>query len=162
MPLRIARPKPPETEFRRKRAPPPQATKLLLYSLAAGLVFMGTLAVVFIPIYLQHANQPAVEVIDLIAQAGGRLNVTNTNLALGLEKFNATLRRDNVTIAALTAGLTGSTATLSFSDADGNGLLDRGDYFTIVANVPASYRFEVWQVDVGRLIGFYGWEGVLT
>ena len=61
MPLRIARPKKPEAEFRRKRSPPPQATKLLLYSLAAGLVFMGALAVVFVPRYLENLNQPAVE-----------------------------------------------------------------------------------------------------
>jgi len=162
MPLRIARPKPPETQFKRSRAPPPQATKLLLYSLAAGLIFMGTLAVVFVPIYLENANQPVVEVINLSAESGGRLTVSSSNVVLDLTKFNASLQRDGFVIASLAAGLADGGAALRFSDSNGNRGLDAGDYFTLVATVAGSYRFEVWQVDVGRLIGLYAWEGILT
>lgn len=163
MPLRIARPKKPETEFRRKRSPPPQATKLLLYSLAAGLVFMGALAVVFVPRYLSNLNQPAVEILFLNAQAGGRLVVGETAFSLGLANFNATLYRDDVPFARLGPGLKESNASLQFTDANGNGLMDQGDFFTVIGSEPGhSYRLEVRQVDVGRLVGSYAWTGAWT
>lgn len=160
--MKIPRPKPPETSFKRTRTPPPQATRLLLTSLAAGLIFMAVLAIVFIPRYLEYANPPTVEIVQLDALPGGRLNVTGSSAVLSLSDFNATLSRDNVTIASLGAGLTGGGPTLRFTDANGNGQLDPGDYFTVGASVQGSYRFEVWQVNVGKLVGLYTWEGVLS
>ena len=160
--MKIPKPKPPETSFRRKQGPPPQATRLLLASLAAGLIFMAALAVVFIPRYLQFVDQPSVEIVNLTAEAGGRIVVAATSAVLGLDRFNATLLRENVTVATLGSGLAGGNATLTFTDANGNGLLDDGDYFTVSASVVASYRLEVRQTDVGRLVGLYAWEGVLS
>lgn len=159
--MKIARPKPVETQFRRKRAPPPQATKLLLYSLLAGLIFMGTLAVVFIPRFLE-TPQAAVEIVDLTAAAGGRIDVNASTLQLSLSLFNATLYQDNVSLAHLGGGLGPATAALTFTDANGDRQLDAGDYFTVHATVAASYRLEVWQTDVGRLVGFYSWTGILS
>lgn len=159
--MKIARPKPPETEFRRKRAPPPQATKLLLYSLLAGLIFMGTLAVVFIPRFLETPQAP-VEIIELSAVPGGRIVVNASSFQLSLSLFNATLYQDNATLARLGGGLSPATAALSFTDANGDVKLDDGDYLTVHVTVAASYRLEVWQTDVGRLIGFYTWTGILS
>ncbi len=162
MPLRIARPQTQETPFRRKRAPPPQATKLLLYSLSAGLVFMAVLAIVFVPRYLENLNQPAVEIIRLQDQGGGRLVVQATAFALPLSDFNATLSRDNTTIAELGPGLNGTTAALSFRDENGNLRLDQGDVFVVTVSAQGSYRLQVWQRDVGRVVGLYAWSGVLA
>ena len=44
--MRIARPRRPTAVFKRKRSPPPQATKLIRYSMVAGIVFIVLLAVV--------------------------------------------------------------------------------------------------------------------
>ncbi len=47
--MKIVRPSQPQVDFKRKRSPPPQATKLLTYSLATGIVFMVLLGIVFLP-----------------------------------------------------------------------------------------------------------------
>lgn len=159
--MKIARPKPPVTEFRRKRAPPPQATKLLLYSLLAGLIFMGTLAVVFIPRFLETPQAP-VEIVELTLAAGGRIVVNTSSFQLSLSLFNATLYENNATLAHLGTGLSPATGALSFTDANGNGQLDIGDYFTVHVTVAATYRLEVWQTDVGRLVGYATWTGILS
>jgi hypothetical protein len=49
-----------------------------------------------------------------------------------------------------------------FADANGDALLDQGDYFIVSATAQASYRLQVWQQDVGRLVGIYSWEGALS
>jgi hypothetical protein len=160
--MKIPRPKPAETEFKRKRGPPPQATRLLLSSLAAGLVFMAVLAVVFIPRYLQYANQPPIEVIKLLVSGGGRINVTSANAALDLSLFNATLLRNNVTVGFLASGLSSGTSILNFTDANRDGLLGVGDYFQVTSTPQNFYRLQVWQVDVGKLVGLIEWTGKVS
>ncbi len=163
--MKIPRPKPPETEFKRKRAPPPQATKLLLASLSAGLIFMGLLAVVFVPRYLEGLNQPPSTILDLALNttaSGPRIVVTGSTVNLDLSKFNATLSLNNATIASLSAGLGGGTASLRFVDANGDGKLDVGDYFEVQATQQGDYRFEIWQVDIGYRVGVQLWTGALT
>lgn len=163
--MKIARPKPPETQFKRKRGPPPQATKLLLSSLTAGLIFMGLLAVVFVPRYLENLNQPPVVVLEIRAiraNASVRLEVVASSVSLALSTFNASLLQDNATIASLPAGLTGGGATFRFVDANGDLALDAGDYFAMGVAAQASYQLQVWQLDVGRLVGVYSWQGALS
>ncbi len=160
--MKIARPKPPETQFKRKRGPPPQATKLLLYSLAAGLVFMGLLAVVFVPRYLENLNQPPVAVFEIVASPGGHLEINTSSISLALSRFNASLLQENVTIASLSMGLAGGNATFYFVDANKDGLLDESDYFVVGVTAQASYRLQLWQQDVGRLVGIYSWAGALS
>ena len=160
--MKIVRPRPPETQFKRKRGPPPQATKLLLSSLAAGLIFMGLLALVFVPRYLENLNQPPVVVLEITASLGGRLEINTSSVSLALSKFNASLLQNNVTVASLPAGLADVNTTLRFFDANGDSLLDTGDYFVVGVTVRASYRLQIWQEDVGRLVGVYSWEGLLS
>ncbi len=162
--MKIPKPKPPETEFKRKRGPPPQATKLLIASLSAGLVFMALLAIVFVPRYLEFLNPPPSTLLNLEINTTGtapRIVVTYALYGLDLSRFNATLYRDNATVASLAAGLGGGTAALAFTDANNDRLVDAGDSFTIQAAVQGSYRFEVWQVDVGHLVGVQTWTGAL-
>ncbi len=160
--MKIARPKPPETDFKRKRSPPPQATKLLLSSLAAGLVFMGLLAIVFVPRYLDNLNQPPVVVLTITAIPGARLEVNASSLSVPVSNFNASLLQDNVTIASLPGGLAGGNSTFRFVDANGDLALDAGDYFSIGTTVQSSYQLQVWQRDVNRLVGVYSWQGALS
>ncbi len=160
--MKIPRPKPPETEFKRKRAPPPQATKLLVASLSAGLVFMALLAIVFVPRYLENLNPPpsTLLTLDLNTTSGApRVVVTFALYDLNVSKFNATLTRGNATVAALPSGLSPPNAGLSFTDANGDGLLDAGDYFTLPAGPQGTYHFEVWQTDVGNRVGVLSWTG---
>jgi len=140
----------------------PQATKLLLSSLAAGLVFMGLLAVVFVPRYLENLNQPPVVVLSIRADVGARLEIATASVSLPLSTFEASLLQDNVTIASLPAGLGGGDATFRFVDADGDLTLDAGDYFTTGVTTQASYQLQVWQRDVDRLVGVYSWQGALS
>ncbi len=161
--MKIPRPKPPETQFKRKRAPPPQATKLLIASLSAGLVFMAVLAIVFVPRALE-ANQPPSTLLHLglnETASPTRIEVTYALVDLGLAKFNATLLRNNVTVATLPAGLNATAGGLGFTDANHDGLLDAGDYFTLPAGPQATYQFQVWQGDVGHLVGVLTWTGVI-
>ena len=162
---KIPRPKAPEAEFKRKRAPPPQATKLLVASLSAGLIFMALLAIVFVPRYLENLNPPPSTLLDLSLNttAGApHIMVTFALYNLALSDFNATLYRDNVTIATLPAGLGGGASTLSFTDANHDGLLDLGDFFTVQVSAQGAYRLEVWQGNVGHLVGVQSWTGTIA
>ena len=168
--MRIARPKRREVDFKRKRSPPPQATKLLTYSMIAGIVFIALLGIVFVPQALRP--QPTTEVINpenggrfrLDTSNGTRLYVDTSTAALGFAEFNATLWVSNTTgcpastecaFAHLDSGLvTGESANLRFVDSSANGLLDAGDYFAIRPPQPGCYRFVVYQVDIGKLAGF--------
>jgi hypothetical protein len=165
--MKIARPSKPEAPFTRKRSPPPQATKLLRSSLLAAVVFMILLAIVFLP--RMFPNQVPVEVVNpgnngmlrLDTTNGTRLYVDATTVSLELVKFKANFTRDGIVIGNLGAGLvSGANATLRFVDGNGDNLLDAGDYFVIAVSPTGCYRFEVFQIDVGRVAGFYGpWGG---
>ncbi len=160
--MKIPRPKPPETQFKRKRGPPPQATKLLLASLSAGLVFMALLAIVFVPRYLENLNPPPSTLLALgynTSAGSPRIEVLTALYALNLSTFNATLARDNVTVASLSAGLAGTSGGFGFADANHNGLLDAGDYFTLPTGPQGTYRIEVWQVNLGHRVGYLTWTG---
>jgi hypothetical protein len=161
--MRIARPKRPDAAFRRKRSPPPQATKLLWYSMIAGIVFIGLLGIVFIPQALRP--QATTEVVNpenngkfrLDTTNGTRLYVDSTTASLGLAEFNATFWVGDVVFGRLEPRLVARNATLGFADANGNQLLDSGDYFAIQPPPRGCYRFEVYQVNVGKLAGFLRW-----
>ena len=160
--MRIARPKPPETSFRRKRAPPPQATRFLLASLATGLIFVALLAVVFVPRGLDFGNQIPTVLVELrIATEGGvRILVNATTAVYSLSEYGAVLTRDNETIASLGPGLAGGSVALAFVDYDADGRLDPGDSFPLSASIPGSYRFEIF-FRLDRRVGFLAWDGAL-
>lgn len=157
--MRIARPSRPEVPFKRKRSPPPQATKLLTYSLATGIVFMVLLGIVFLPRMFVDQSPVALLQLELGPGAGTTLVVNATTAVLPLSKFRAAFARNSVTIASLSAGLAGGNATLSFVDTNTTGYVDRGDYFALTAPPPGCYRFDVYQVDVDRRVGFATWGG---
>ena len=159
--MRIVRPRKPSPVFKRKRSPPPQATKLLRVAMGSGIVFMILLGAVFLP--RMFPAQPPVAIIELQQSNATRIDVITVTAALTLQKFNATYSRDGVIIGRLSTGLANGTAGLRFVDANGNGLLDPGDRFEItIPCVPTStYRFEIFQVDVDRRVGFLAWSGCL-
>jgi hypothetical protein len=161
--VKIPPPAQPEAPpFKRKRGPPPQATKLLVASLGAGLVFMALLAIVFVPRYLDNLNPPPSTLLKLelnTTTSTPRIVVTSALYSLDLSRFNATLSMGNATIGSLGAGLTGGRGALTFVDANRDGSLDMGDYFVFAASGQGSYHFEVWQVDVGHRVGVLSWTG---
>lgn len=160
--MKIPRPKKPETEFKRKRAPPPQATKLLVASLSAGLVFMALLAIVFVPRYLENLNPPPSNLIGLsydTTTGSPRILVMSVLFDMNVSRFNATLTRDNGTIGTLPAGLAGTSGGLSFTDANHDSLLDPGDFFTVPSSPQGTYAIWIWQIDVGHIVGHDAWTG---
>lgn len=163
--MRIARPKEPVAAFKRKRAPPPQATKFLFWSTVIGLSFVVVLAVVFIPRALEHGNPCASTFLKLRfvrIDKNPAIGVNETAISLNRSAFVASLTRDQVEIARLPAGLTNGTTTLAFVDNNSDALVNPGDHFTLDASIRGTYRFEVRLVCDDRLVGGIAWPGILT
>lgn len=165
--MKIPRPREAERSFARARPPPTQATKLLLASMSAGVIFIVALAVVFIPRALQQEGQPPIPRITLVvSSAPGRawVNVTDATVAAPLVEYNATVFRKigtaTVVIGALPT-LNSIDGDLSFSDTDGDGRLTAGDSFEIVIREPGgAYTLQIWYRPVGKLVGLAGpWSG---
>jgi len=157
--MKIRRPSTPEVPFKRRRSPPPQATKLLTYSLAAGIVFMVLLAIVFLP--RMFPDQPPIEIVrgfHFESQNGTQIYIDSVTVSLELSRFRANFSVGGVEMARLGPGLGGGNATFRFVDGSlPNGLLDSGDYFQVSPPPTGCYRLEIFQVDVGRLTGSLTW-----
>lgn len=159
--MKIARPSRPEVPFARKRSPPPQATKLLTYSLAAGIVFMVLLGVVFLPRMFPSQPPLATPVEMRFNTTATRLEVTSVGALVELSKLKAVFLRDDVMVVSLGPPLGGGNATFSFADADRDGVLGPGDYFSVSAGPTGCYRVDVFQLDAGStfLVGREIWGG---
>ena len=158
--MRIARPRKPAAAFKRKRSPPPQATKLLRYSMISGIVFMVLLGLVFLP--RMFPAQIPVAIIELRLQPNvTRIDVVSVTETFQPGRFRADYSQDGVVIASLDAGLSNRTVGIVFVDANTNGYLDPGDHFDIhiACSASSTYRFEIFQVDVDRRVGFLSWSG---
>ncbi|TLZ95099.1 MAG: hypothetical protein E6K04_00475 [Methanobacteriota archaeon] len=157
--MKIRRPSSPEVPFKRRRSPPPQATKLLTYSLAAGIVFMVLLAIVFLP--RMFPDQTPIEIVRSFhfeSQNGTQIYIDSVTVSLELSRFRANFSVDGVEMARLGPGLGGGNATFRFVDGSPpDGLLDSGDYFQVSQPPIGCYRLEIFQLDVGRLTGSLTW-----
>jgi len=156
--MRIARPRKPMAVFKRKRSPPPQATKLLRYSMVAGIVFIILLGVVFLP--RMFVNQtPVATPVTMAFTTSTRLEVTSVGAFVSLSKLDANLTRDNSPVATLGPPLGGSNATLAFTDADGDGRLSPGDFFSVTAGSTGCYRLTISQAEPGSkfVVGQQRW-----
>lgn len=164
--MRIARPPRPGGPFKRRRSPPRQATRLLLASLAAGIIFIALLAIVFVPRLLQEGGQTpsAIFTLRIDTQAGPRIVVDRATLLLNRSLFRADLTLDgDVVLGSLSYGLADGTPPLAFVDADPDGNVGPGDYFSIEASLDGRYRFEVFQSgNPVRLVGLIEWTGALS
>ena len=156
--MRIARPRRPTAVFKRKRSPPPQATKLLRYSMVAGIVFIVLLGVVFLPRMFVDQSGVATPV-KMTFTTSTHLEVTSVGASVSLSKLQAVLVRDKVTAATLGPPLGGSNATLAFTDADGDGHLSPGDFFLVPAGSTACYRLDINQIEPGAVftVGQQDW-----
>ena len=157
--MRIARPKRPAAEFKRKRGPPPQATKLLRFSLISGIVFMVLLGIVFLPRMLVEQTPVATPVMMVVTDNATRVFVTSVGSLVSLSKLNASFHRDNVTVATLGPPLGDGNGTFSFVDADGDGSLGPGDYFALISGPTSCQRLDISQRESGStfLVGQKEW-----
>jgi hypothetical protein len=157
--MRIARPRRPDIAFKRKRGPPPQATKLLRYSMIAGIVFMVLLAIVFIPRGL--VNQPPLATPVEMRYNTTRVDVVSVGTALELSRFRAEFLQDGAIIAGLGPPLAGANGSFAFTDADTDGHLGPGDYFSFSAESTGCYRLDVIQIEAGstHIVGRETWGG---
>ena len=158
--MRIRRPSRPEAPFKRKREPPPQATKLLRYSLLAGIVFIILLAIVFVPQMLIQQDKVATPVAMKFVTTT-QLNVTSVGALVPLSKMKAMLLLNNTTAATIGPPLSGGSGNFTFTDANGDGLLGPKDYFTVVVGPFGCHRVDVLQIEPSStfLVGFERWGG---
>ncbi len=148
--MKIARPSRPEVPFKRKRSPPPQATKLLRSSFLAGVVFMVLLAIVFLP--RMFVNQEPVATPVVFRYNTTRLDVVSVGALVSLANLRAMLFQDNATLATLGPPLGGGNATFSFVDANGDGFLGPGDYFPFSVGGTGCHRVDVIQFAGGSTL----------
>ncbi|MEK6851068.1 MAG: hypothetical protein AABY30_00865 [Candidatus Thermoplasmatota archaeon] len=159
MPLRLParRRMGPTTEppFRRRTAPTPQATRLMRFSLAAGLVFVVVLGVVFIPRALEWgAVQPPAIVLIVSGDGPYVVNVSRASRAYALDVYRATLEAANgtatetVDMRPVAAGGSWAGGDVTFADADGDGGLSAGDGFTVQprAGTGWTYRLSIFYI----------------
>jgi hypothetical protein len=124
----------------------------------AGIVFVVLLGAVFLP--RMFVDQTPVAIVGLRLDSGpARIQVTNVTVSLELTKFRANFSENETVVASLPPGLASASGSIHFVDANGDGLLDAGDHFDIACNPAASYRFEIFQVDVDRRVGYLSWAG---
>jgi len=126
--------------------------------MVAGIVFIVLLGVVFLPRMFVDQNAVATPV-KMAFPTSTRLAVTSVGASVSLSKLQAVLVRDNATLATLGPPLGGSTASLAFTDADGDGRLTPGDFFSVPADPTACYRLDVVQLEAGAtfVVGQQGW-----
>lgn len=163
--MRILRPRKPNVPFKRKRSPPPQATKLLTYSMVAGIVFMVLLGIVFLP--RMFVSQPPVATpvemafVKDIPSNETRLTVISVGALVELSKLNATFSRDAETRATLGPPLGGGNSTFSFHDANNTGVLGPGDYFLVTASPTGTYHVFIYQFEGSSTfrVGSQSWTG---
>ena len=167
MPLRLPTRHPPkegEEPFKRRTPPTPQATRLMRLSLAAGILFVVILGVVFVPTAL-HYGSVRPPVVTLAASLTGPFNVTVTSVtaSFALGSYYVWL---NVTAGGnplLNCGnaqqpLVNDTAqcggVLTFLDLDGSGTLSVGDVFRVLrqSGSDVAYSLSVFNTsrDQGR------------
>jgi len=158
--MRIARPRRPVVAFKRKRGPPPQATKLLRTSMLAGIVFMILLGIVFLPRMFVDQTRVATPVVMTFVSAT-RLEVGSVGELVSLSKLQAMLFRDNATVAALGPPLIGVNGTFSFTDANGDRALSPGDFFTVSVGPTGCNRLDIVQIEPAStfVVGREIWGG---
>ena len=150
-----------DPEFRRRGAPPPAARRFLAASLSAGLILLAALAVVFLPIALQHEQLPPVPrvVLEVVSGSSGTLVVVNVTLDRSLSAYRVEFYWDNDAGTTLKAAIdplqNAATPFLSFRDVDGDGQLSAEDEFDLVISPEHRNRFLIIYVPAGRIVG--GW-----
>ena len=159
MPLRLParRRMGPTTEppFRRRTPPTPQATRLMRFSLAAGLLFLLVLAAVFVPRALEWGDmQPPAIVLSASGDGPFAVNVTTVSRTYALDQYRATLAAANgsttetVDLRPLAAGGSWASGNVTFDDADGDGRISAGDGFSVRPRPGAgwTYRLSIFYI----------------
>lgn len=149
--------------FTRRRPPSRQATRLMLFSALAAVGLAAVLAFFFLPPLLFYEDQPKGPHYQLGATLEDgtlRVRVDAASLPRPLGAFEVLLavnngtHTTNHTFGPLPEGIEG---LVSFTDANGNGVLDAGDYFLLAVEPGTTYTFLILPVDreedrgVGRL-----------
>lgn len=151
--------------FARRRPPSPQATRLMLLSALASIGLAAVLGYVFIPTLLFYEDQPKSPNYQLVAvQEGSVLRVTVDSVFMpgSLSDFEILLLVDSE--ADSERHLSGPLPSdipglMTFTDANGNGILDKDDYFLIELEAGKTYRLLILMVDREREegVGFLKW-----
>jgi len=121
---------------------------------------MILLGVVFLPRMFVDQTRVATPVV-LTFVSSTRLNVSSVGALVPLTKLNATLWRNNTLVATLGPPLGGVNGTFSFSDANPDGLLSPGDFFTVSVGPIGCHQVEIRQIEPAStfVVGREIWGG---
>jgi len=146
-------------QFRRKGSPPPNATKLLTFSVLSGVGLLIVLAIVFLPQGIQYSFQEYPPQIRLSAATGSivLVSVSQADRAVELTKFRIDLYREGSLAASLKLAESHSSDGLAFSDNNGNGSLDVGDTISVAHVEKGLYKLLIVFEPRGLNAGFVTW-----
>ena len=142
-----------ETPFRRRTPPTPQATRLMRVSLAAGVLLVVVLGIVFIPTALRY-GQVKPPVVTLVVSGASPFNVTVAFVSapFALDTYSVWLNVTSGASHVLDCGsrqepLANNTprcgGALTFSDVNGDGILSVGDRFVVRAQSGPSLAYKL-------------------
>lgn len=150
-------PPPERRSFRRRRPPSPQATRLMLVSLAASIGLAVVLGVVFLPILFEFEDRTRNPVYFLQAETQDgttRLTVFSASAPRPFDAFEVALLvwapgaeeelkdfHHGPLDPAIPVG------PVSFEDANANGILDEGDYFEVSVEDGTTYTLLILMAD---------------
>jgi hypothetical protein len=129
--------------FRRRRPPSPQATRLMIFALVASIGLAAVLSFVFLPVLFfweEQSKDPHYVLAAIPEGERTRIVVVGSTFPRQLGYFDVMLLVDsqNYSFGPISDGMEGM---VSFSDANGNGILDEGDYFLVEVEPGRTYTF---------------------
>ncbi len=148
--------------FKRKRPPSKEATRLMVFALLSSVGLAAVLGYVFLPTLLHWEQQPKDPHYELAVIREGSLSrvvVVGSSFPreLGYFEIHLAVDGENLTFGPLQNGMEG---TVSFLDANDNGILDREDYFLVEVETGKTYTFLIVPIEKSKEggVGYITWE----
>ena len=132
--------------FRRRRPPSAQATRLMLVSLVAALALAAVLSYVFLPKLLEFSGRPQAPYYELGRESldgTARITVVLASEPRALDAFDIGLiveaPDEDTRIVQTPLGTPDPAGAIAFVDANGDGILNVGDYFDVTVEPGATH-----------------------
>ncbi|MFQ6012629.1 MAG: hypothetical protein ACE5LS_03170 [Thermoplasmata archaeon] len=146
----------------RRRPPSPQAKRLMVVSALASIGLAAVLGVVFLPILLQFEAQPKDPFYTLVGEPAGSMTTVTVATAsfprpfeeLGLFLLDDSLQYEGPLHPSIPVG------PVSYVDANGDGVLNVGDYFRVQIETGREYVLLITLLadPGGGGVGRYAWS----
>lgn len=146
-----------ESRWRRKRPAPPAARPLILFSMISALVFIVALSVIFLPRILETRQDIPQFTLDVTPSSGGvTIRVSGATMPQAASAYKLELFRNGTLIA--NASLPGGNMGITYTDANRNGLLDRGDSIFIATEPGHGYLTFLYYIPLEKRVAKAEWQ----